>query len=1152
MFKTKQHSEGKVRPALLIAKQLVFTSIFLLATLFCTDQSRALFEDKDPLIAETEKRIEQLEADEGLDAAVKQNLLDLHRAILEQARLADSLNVKAKNFEKAKSEVPKETKAIKGELAKALDAAELVLSPEITLDKLNKDLSQAEAKLDAAKKRADELAVEAEYRKNRYLEVPKLSAAAKKRLLEINNEISSPKQTPGDTPEITQAKLKKLQAEKKAVEQEINVYEKELANYEARVELATLKKDLELRRVQSAEQAVKTLRAAVNAKRQEEAKQTAEEAIQTAAVTHPAVKDIAEENSRLAELRTSSTGPTSKITEVAAELADINKKLTFLGDRAKTVKQKVETVGLTKITGILLQSAKRELPNLRRLRSKANYIRSEISNSQLQIAIIEEQRSALDDIDSRVLQIEKRLGQTASAAEIEEIRKSAPELLKTQREYLDTLATDYRAYFAKLYDLNEVQNLLVVETQEFANYINENILWIRSDRPLSYTQLPNMAASVRWLLSPSGWKKLIYYLWQDLKKEFAAYVFAIPALLLLLQQKKKLRAKLQSIGQQPTKVAMESFKYIIEALLFTILLATIRPAMLWFIAWRMNNFPVTEELPRAIAAGLSGLAIMWVTVQFLRGLFIPDGLGEAHLKWKVKNPEIIINNLRWLGFILLPAAFIIAAFHWEGAGVYRGSLGRAAFIAAMIGLAVFARRVFHHSRGISFRSLSVTTKSKTSKIYHLLSAIGVAVPIALAVVAGLGFYYTAFVLATRLMISLWLLLGFVLIDSLLGRWLLIIKWKLTVKEYSQKQELKEEQDQEKIEAKKAEPKISDISAQTRKLQRMFVGVLLIIGLWAIWVDILPALGILDRVELWSRTVTENITTPAEDGGQIIKAVSRTVPVTLSDLCLSIIIVIITVIATKNIPGVLEISLLRRLPIDFGVRFAITTIAKNIIVIVGIVMAFTTIGIGWTKVQWLVAAMTVGLGFGLQEIFANFISGLIILLEQPIRVGDTVTVEDINGTVTKIQARATTITTWEKKELIVPNKEFITGRLVNWSLSDKIVRVEVPVGIAYGSDTKLAHEILLKVAAEHPLVVDDPPPIALFLDFGSSSLDFELRTYIKGIDFFFEVRDELHTAVDAAFREANITIAFPQRDLHLRTVNAKLPIENIVDKGGPGL
>jgi potassium efflux system protein len=180
-------------------------------------------------------------------------------------------------------------------------------------------------------------------------------------------------------------------------------------------------------------------------------------------------------------------------------------------------------------------------------------------------------------------------------------------------------------------------------------------------------------------------------------------------------------------------------------------------------------------------------------------------------------------------------------------------------------------------------------------------------------------------------------------------------------------------------------------------------------------------------------------------------------------------------------------------------------------------------------------MTVGLGFGLQEIFGNFISGLIILMERPVRIGDTVTVGDITGTVTRIQIRATTIRDWDRKELVVPNKEFITGKLINWSLSDPILRLVIPVGIAYGSDTKLAHETLLKVAAEHPNVLDEPEPKSLFMGFGDSSLMFELRVFIPSVEYYIPVIDEVHTAIDEAFRKAKIEIAFPQRDLHVRSI-----------------
>ena len=176
----------------------------------------------------------------------------------------------------------------------------------------------------------------------------------------------------------------------------------------------------------------------------------------------------------------------------------------------------------------------------------------------------------------------------------------------------------------------------------------------------------------------------------------------------------------------------------------------------------------------------------------------------------------------------------------------------------------------------------------------------------------------------------------------------------------------------------------------------------------------------------------------------------------------------TVIAAKNIPGLLEMAVLQHLPFDAGARYAVATVCRYLITVVGrAVVLAASLGVGWSKVQWLVAAMGLGLGFGLQEIFANFISGLIILFERPVRVGDVVTIDDVTGVVSRIRIRATTITDGDRKELIIPNKEFITGRVLNWTLTDPVNRVVINVGVAYGSDTQLAAEILLRVAQNHP-------------------------------------------------------------------------------------
>jgi potassium efflux system protein len=180
-----------------------------------------------------------------------------------------------------------------------------------------------------------------------------------------------------------------------------------------------------------------------------------------------------------------------------------------------------------------------------------------------------------------------------------------------------------------------------------------------------------------------------------------------------------------------------------------------------------------------------------------------------------------------------------------------------------------------------------------------------------------------------------------------------------------------------------------------------------------------------------------------------------------------------------------------------------------------------------------------LGFGLQEIFANFVSGLVILMERPIRVGDLVTIGDTSGRVTRIQIRATTVTDFDCKELIVPNKEFITGRVLNWTLSDQLNRVTINVGIALGSDVSKARALMLAAAEEHPETLDDPAPMASFNAFNDGVLNLVLFAWLPSLDKRLQVIHDLHTTIHDRLSEAGITIAFPQRDLHL---HAPHPLE----------
>jgi len=203
------------------------------------------------------------------------------------------------------------------------------------------------------------------------------------------------------------------------------------------------------------------------------------------------------------------------------------------------------------------------------------------------------------------------------------------------------------------------------------------------------------------------------------------------------------------------------------------------------------------------------------------------------------------------------------------------------------------------------------------------------------------------------------------------------------------------------------------------------------------------------------------------------------------------------------------------------------------------MTAKALGLHWQNIQWLVAALGVGLGFGLQEIFANFISGLILLFEQPIRVGDVVTLGDTTGVVARIRIRATTVTNWDRQELIIPNKDLITGRLVNWTLTDSTNRIVVNVGVAYGSDTEFACDLLRKICEEHPKISKDPEPVVTFESFGDSTLNLVLRCYLSTLDERLKSIHQLHTEINKRFNESGLEIAFPQRDLHLRSLPPEL-------------
>jgi len=234
------------------------------------------------------------------------------------------------------------------------------------------------------------------------------------------------------------------------------------------------------------------------------------------------------------------------------------------------------------------------------------------------------------------------------------------------------------------------------------------------------------------------------------------------------------------------------------------------------------------------------------------------------------------------------------------------------------------------------------------------------------------------------------------------------------------------------------------------------------------------------------------------------------------------------------------KVLVRYNLDIGVRQSIGTITRYIILVLGLFIIINTAGINLSAITVLFGALGVGIGFGLQNIFNNFISGLIILFERPIKVGDRIEVEDVSGDVVDISARSTTVITNDNISIIIPNSEFISSKVINWSHNDRKIRFRFPVGVSYKEDPYRVRDILMEVMNNNPGVLKSPPPDVWFDEFGDSSLNFKLMVwttqYVQRPEL---LKSQLYYEIFAKFKQHRIEIPFPQRDLHVRS--GELPV-----------
>ena len=621
---------------------------------------------------------------------------------------------------------------------------------------------------------------------------------------------------------------------------------------------------------------------------------------------------------------------------------------------------------------------------------------------------------------------------------------------------------------------------------------------------------PQDRASIVWLTDANRWRLVGRTALTHIKTHPVRSALVIIPFLVLLGVRRTLGHELERDAAKVKRASTDGFRYTVRAAVLTVLRALTFPALIWAFARLLSGADVEAHFVQSCAVALDRAAFFLLSLTLLWQLCRPDGLADAHFRWKTDHLRLVRRNLIVLAVVGLPTSFLLSLLERDAFVVQFDSLGRMMFCVAALALAYFTWRVLHPSRGILADMLASNRGNWADRLKVIWFPGLIIVFFGLLIAACAGYFFTARELGRRVIESGWVIMWAAVIYNVLLRWLVVVQRRLAVAQLQRRFEAEREaaalratddEDREESEAPPVQPEeveldVEQVSTQTTRLLKMGLTVFILIGLYVTWADVLPALSVLSKIAVWP------------PNAELTDGVFPAGTITLANVGVAAIVLALTLVIARNIPGVLEILVLQRLPMTAGGRYTTRTLVRYTILIVGIILTFNAIGIGWSKVQWLAAAVSVGLGFGLQEIFANFVSGLIILTERPVRVGDTVTVGTVSGTVTRIQMRATTVTDWDRKEMIIPNKTFVTGDIINWTLSSSVLRLSLDIGIAYGSDTALAKKLMLDVAHEEDAVLDDPRPLAFFIGFGESSLNFQLRIYINDVDSFSSIRDRV--------------------------------------------
>jgi potassium efflux system protein len=748
----------------------------------------------------------------------------------------------------------------------------------------------------------------------------------------------------------------------------------------------------------------------------------------------------------------------------------------------------------------------------------------------LRLIDLDEQRDRLDAPEQAVAEAMRSI-ESEDPVETERLRQGQGTLLATRSELLPRIEAAQRDLADALAQLERALQEQLAGARELVRILDRQLLWTPSHEAVSMAWLRRQAEGWADLFKPARYATSLRLLLDAVRERWPIAVLGSALFVGLLLLRRRVPARLDELSQPLMRVRTDRYRYTARALLLTLLAALPWPLLVAVLGWLLQHAGEAGKFSDSLGASFFALAGGMLLWHGLRWLARERGVGHLHFRWTRARRAALRAALPWIGFGLLPLQWLLALAFVRGQEPAVDAAARLMLLAfcaigALLSWRLLAPGALWSPRG--------TAQVEPARLRQLLRF---ALPVLLAWFALLalnGYVLTAGVMLRSLWLSASAVLGVAVLHALIARWFLLGERRLALKRLEQKRETEAAASGSERagatgdampELEPEEVTLESVSAQTRRLLRALTIALLAIALLWVWSDVLPALARLDDITVWSSS-------GVDAAG---KAVAEAV--TLRGLLVGLAVLLLTFIAARNLPGLVEIGLLSRINFDAPTRYAITSLSRYVIVIGGVVAGLGLLGVRWGQLQWMAAALTVGLGSGLQEIFANFVSGLIVLFERPYRVGDIITIGEVEGTVTRIRTRATTVLDWDNKEVVVPNKTFITERFVNWTLSDAVTRVVLKVGVAYASEPERVRRLLLQIAESDPRVLRQPPPSCWLLSLGASTLDFELRVFVGEILDRNQVRHALYERIIAAFREEGIEIAFPQMDLWVRQASA---------------